>query len=285
MKRFLVMNCSFTKIFFLILVLVSAQLILFSCAGSPDIQESEKIYVEGVVVEGGVNGFRLKGDNGKIIRFFTRDKVEYEPLDFHAYYGDRVGVTYHPEINRGKNWPKALRVVLLSSHPKRFSFQFAPVTGIIRVSGVMRNLVYIPDSDLTVAIYKKGGMAKSPRNWSPKKGNQVLIYGFDASERFFSKFYCTGIHRDGEELVSISDKTEIGVITEIFVHRSVKSVPDRFAFQLENGETLTMYGGGETRLDPEGLTIQTGNSYSIEYYRLLMGDQYIRHVATKITQR
>ncbi len=38
--------------------LVSSQLILFACAGPQEIQESETKYTEGVVVQGGANGFR-----------------------------------------------------------------------------------------------------------------------------------------------------------------------------------------------------------------------------------
>ena len=97
------MNRSFINILFLILVLVSSQLILFACAGPPEIPESERKYTEGVVVEGGNHGFRMRDDNGNIIRFAARDDVEYHPSEFHAYYGDRVGVTYHAVIKRDKD--------------------------------------------------------------------------------------------------------------------------------------------------------------------------------------
>ena len=279
------MNRSFINNLFLTLVFVSLHLILFSCAGPQEIPESEKKYVEGVVVEGGVNGFRLKDDNGKIIRFYARDKVEYDPLVFHAYYGDRLGVIYYPENKRGKDWHEALKVVLLTTNPNRIDFRYGAVDGIIRARGVMRYLVYLPENDLTVAFYRKQEVKYSPRNWIPKKkGNKVKVYFSEDSERFFKKLKCYRINRLGEDLVSIQDKIEVGVITKIFVHRSIHKAPDRFAFQLKNGDTLTMYSGGETILFPKGIKVQIGESYSIEYYRLLMGDQSLRYVATMIEE-
>lgn len=276
------MNRSFINILFLILVLVSSQLILFSCAGPQEIPESEKKYVEGVVVEGGVNGFRLKDDNAKIIRFYARDKVEYDPLVFHAYYGDRVGVTYYPKNKRGKDWHNALKVVLLTTNPNRIDFRHGAVDGIIRAKGVMRYLVYLPENDLTVAFYKQSEVKKSPKKWSPKAGDKVEVYFSEDSERFFKKLKFYRINRYGENQGSIQDKTETGVITEIYVHRGVKRAPDRFAFRLENGDTFTMYGGGETKLVPKDLIVLLGETYSIQYYRLLLGDQSLRYVATKI---
>jgi len=90
------------------MVLVSSQLILFACAGPQEIPESERKYAEGVVVEGGVNGFRMRDDHGNIIRFAAGDDAEYQPSEFHAYYGYRVGVTYYTVIKSGKDWHKAL---------------------------------------------------------------------------------------------------------------------------------------------------------------------------------
>jgi hypothetical protein len=279
------MNRSFIKNLFLILVLASAQLILFSCAGPQEIPESEKKYVEGIVVEGGVNGFRLRDDNGKIIRFYARDKVEYEPLVFHAFYGDRVGVTYYPENKRGDDWYNALKVVMLATDPNRFDSLYGTAEGIIRAKGMMRYLVFLPEKDLTVALYSKGKINYLPKNWTPRRGSRVNVYFSGDSGRFFKKFICSQINRNGEDLVSIQDNKVTGVITEIFVHRSVKRVPDRFAFRLKNGDTLTMYGGGETKLAPKDLKVRIGFSYSIKYYRLLMGDQSIRYVATWISAR
>jgi len=279
------MNRSFINILFLILVLVSSQLILFSCAGPQEIPESERKYIEGVVVEGGIHGFRMRDDNGNIIRFAARDDVEYQPSEFHAYYGDRVGVTYHAVIKRDKDWHEALKVVLLTTNPNRIDFRYGAVDGIIRARGVMRYLVYLPENDLTVAFYRKQEVKYSPRNWSPKKkGNKVKVYFSEDSERFFKKLKCYRISRLGEDLVSIQDKIEIGVITKIFIHRSIHEAPDRFAFRLTNGDTWTMYAGGETKLVPKGIKVKIGESYSIEYYRLLMGDQSLRYVATMIEE-
>ena len=76
--------------------------------------------------------------------------------------------------------------------------------------------------------------------------------------------------------------SENGLITEVFVHRSVKKAPDRFAFRLQNGNTVTMFAGGETILVPTDLKVDSGQSYKITYYRFLLGDQSIRYVASRI---
>ena len=276
---------SFIKTFFLILVLVTAQLVLFACAGSQEIPESEKVYIEGVIVEGGVNGFRLKDDSGKIIRFYARGKVEYDPLDFHAYYGDRVGVTYFPQDKRGEDWHNALRVKMLTPNPNRIDFGSGSVDGIIRAKGSMRYLIYLPKYDLTIALYYKQNAIYSPKNWTKKTGNKVRVLFSEVSGRFIKKLYYNRIDRLGEDLVTIQDKAGTGVVTEIFVHRSVKKAPDRFAFKMDKGNTLRMYGGGETVLVPENLKVKIGKRYSIQYYPLLTGDQSLRYVATWISPR
>jgi len=257
-------------------------LILFACAGPQEIPESDRKYIEGVVVEGGVHGFRMRDDNGNIIRFAARDDVEYQPSEFHAYYGDRVGVTYYTVTKHDKDWHEALKVVLLTTNPNRIDFFF--VDGIIRAAGVIRYLVYLPENDLTVAFYFKEEVKQYPKNWIPKKNSEVEIHCSEDLERFYKKLICNRIHFFGEER-DIPDKTVTGVITEIFAHRSIHKAPDRFAFRLTNGDTLTIYAGGETKLFPNGLKVKIGNSYSIKYYRLLMGDQSLRYVATRIRER
>jgi len=278
------MNRSFINILFLIMGLVSSQLILFACAGPQEIQESETKYTEGVVVQGGANGFRMRDDSGNIIRFAAGNNVEYQPSEFHAYYGDRVSVTYYTVFKSGKELHKATRVMLLATSPDRINL-FGYVEGIIRASGVMRYLVYLPEHDLTVAFYTKSGIKRFPKNWLPKAGQNVGVYFSEDSSRFVKRFNCYQISRHGEYPVTIPEKTETGVITEIFVHRSVKRVPDRFASQLKNGDIWTMYGGGQTKLVPDDLKVQNGWSYNIQYYRLLMGDQSLRYVAIKILTR
>jgi hypothetical protein len=276
------MNRLFINILFLILVLILSQVILFSCAGPQEIPESERKYIEGVVVEGGIRGFRMRDDSGNIMRFAAGDNVEYKPSEFHAYYGDRVGVTYYTVIKRDKDWNEALRVVLLKTKSNRIDLFF--VDGIIRAAGVRRYLVYLPENDLTVAFYFKGVVKKYPKNWIPKKYSGVEIHCSEELERFTRKFICDRIHYFGEDRV-IPDKTVTGVVTEILVHRSIHKAPDRFSFRLTNGNTWTIYSGGETELVPKRLKVKIGDSYSIEYYRLLMGDQSIRYVASRILAR
>jgi hypothetical protein len=278
------MNRSFFNFLFLVVGLVSSQLILSACAGPQEIPESERKTTEGVLVQGGTNGFRMRDDSGNIIRFAAGNDVEYQPLDFHAYFGDRVRVTYYTAIKSGKELHKATKVVLLATSPDRLNLS-GYVDGIIRASGVMRYLVYLPEHDLTVAFYTKSGIKKFPKNWLPKAGQNVGLYFSEDSSRFVKRFNCYQISRYGEYPVSIPEKTETGVVTEIFVHRSVKRAPDRFAFQLKNGDIWTMYGGGQTKLIPDDLKVQNGWSYEVQYYRLLMGDQSLRYVATRILSR
>lgn len=111
------MNRSSVTTLFMILFIVSFQMFLFACASLKDVPESERKYVEGVVVEGGVFGLRIKDDNQNILRFITLDGVAYQPVDFHAYYGDRVGVTYYMES--GKDRQMALVIKLLETNSKR----------------------------------------------------------------------------------------------------------------------------------------------------------------------
>lgn len=275
------MNRSFINVLFLILVVLSMPLILFSCVGPQEIPESEKVYVEGIVVEGGVNGFWLKDENGIKIRFYAKDNVEYDPLDFHAYYGDRVGVTYYMVIKKGEDTHKALKVVLLSKNPRRIEFQSRVVDGIIRIAGMFRHMVYLPEYDLTIPFNKSGAVKYTPTGWKPKEGDKVLIHFDQDSGRFVRNLifdHMTSYYEND----AIKDKTENGVITGIFTHRNVHKVPDRFAFKLKNGNTWTMYAGGETKLVPKDLQVNLGGSYKIKYYRKLMNDQSIRYVAAMI---
>lgn len=273
-----------SSIWFLILTLsfVLLHLILSACSGPQEIPASEQKYVEGTVVQGGNNSFRMKADDGKIMRFVDRDDIEYQPADFHAYFGDRVGVTFYTKIKSGEERHMALRIVLLQTAPDRIDFSIGSAEGIVRASGMMRYLVYVPQVDLTVAFYKKGAVKRIPSSWHPEAGSKVIVYFTEDAGMFVKRFKCYRITRTGEDLADIPGKTETGTITEIFVHRSVKKAPDRFAFATATGETFTMFGGGETVLVPDDLKVEAGRTYTITYYRLLMGDQSLRYVARRI---
>ena len=266
------------------LALVVLLSMLSACAGPREIPLSERKYLEGVVVEGGVNSFRMSDAQGKIYRFDASGDVEYQPAHLHAYYGDRIGVTYYTVLRGDEELHRALKLVLLSPNPDRIDFTYGIVDGIVRASGMMRYLVYLPEHDLTVAFYRLQKAKYIPKHWTPKPGNRVKVYFTEDAGRFVKKFTCYQVLRIEEEPVSIQEKVEYGDITEIFVHRSVKRAPDRFAFELKNGDTWTMFGGGATRLVPNDLAVKSGRPYIVEYYRLLLGDQSLRYVATRIEE-
>ena len=269
-------------ILFLTVGLVCSSFILAACSGPQEVPAGEQKYAEGTVVQGGRNSFRMKADNGTILRFVDREDIEYQPADFHTYFGDRLGVTYFTKIKSGEERHFALRIVLLQTAPDRFDFQSGSVEGIVQASGMMRYLVYLPKEDLTVAFYKSGSVKREPSSWYPEAGNKVVVNFTEQIGMFVKTFKCQQITRIEEALVGIPSRSESGTVTEIFVHRSVKKAPDRFAFRTDNGETYKMFAGGETVLVPDDLKVESGQRYKITYYRLLMGDQSLRYVARQI---
>ena len=276
------MPCSTKSILLPLMFSITLALMIFACTGSTEKTESEAKYIEGNIVEGGKSGFRMKDDKGNIMRFGHRNSIEYQPSEFHAYYGDRVGVTFYSTIKGNKESHKASKISLIKTNPNRIHFNTGAFNGIVRARGVMRSLVHWPEKDLTIAFYKKGSTKYSPNDWRPETGSQAKFIYSVSAQRFYKILYYNQINMIRDGLTTIQDRTETGIIKEILVHRSAKKAPDRFTFKLENGDTLTLYGGGETELVPKDLKVEKGNSYSIRFYRLLMGDQSLRHVATKI---
>ena len=264
----------------LILLFAITQLFFYSCAGLKDVPESEKKYVEGMVVEGGVYGVRVKDDNQNILRFITRSGVVYQPADLHAYYGDRIGVTYYSVKKSSGDRHMALAIKMIKTNPNRLNPGDGTVNGIIRAAGMMRTLVHLPEKDLTVAFYGKG----SATGWRPKVGDPVKMHYTEDAKRFYRKFKSLQIDRMGEGPVAIQNKIDTGVVTEILTQREIHQRPDRFGFKLDNGSIINMYVGAQTRLIPEDLQIEPGAAYTIEYYALLMGDQRLRHLATQINR-
>lgn len=276
------MNYSFKFSVLLISGLISSLLILYACTGSQEKTKKEQKYIEGVVVDGGKSGFRMRDDRGDIIRFAHRSNLEYQPSEFHAYYGDRVGVTCFMKIKGDKKSYKPIKIELISSNPDRIDLSSGVVNGIVRARGVRRYLVYLPENDLTVAFYKKGKVKYFPKGWKANVGNKVRVHFSEDPMRFLTKFECYQIDRLQDDLVSMKNKTKTGDVSEIYVHRAVHKAPDKFDLQLKNGETWTMYSGGETILVPEDLIVLLNETYSVQYYRLLMSDQSIHYVAAKI---
>lgn len=267
----------------LIVLIILPYLFLSACAGVPDIPESEKKYAEGVVVEGGVFGLRMKIDSGEVLRVIVRDHVSFEPADFHAYYGDKVGVTYFTTIKNGNHRHEALALKLLESNPDQIDFSSGSIDGIIRSSGMMRYLVHIPEKNLTLAFSKPGYESLMPKNWRPEVGNRVRVLFSVEAKRFHKRLVCRQMHRLEEDLVPIKDNTESGVVSQFLTDRQVRMIPLRFLFQAESGESLRIYTGGETRSSPENTQLDAGTECAICYYNLLLGDQSKRCVAASIT--
>jgi hypothetical protein len=264
-------------------LIVLTHLFLSACAGVSDIPDSEKKYTEGVVAEGGVFGLRMKIDSGEVLRIIVKDHVIFEPADFHAYYGDKVGVTYFTKIKNGNPRHEALALKLLETSPDRIDFSSGSIEGIIRASGMMRYLVHIPEKRLTLAFFKPGYESLMPKNWRPEAGNRVrVIYSVEA-KRFHRRLVCRQMHRLEEDLVPIEDNTESGVVAQLLTDRRIRMVPLRFLFQAENGESSRIYAGGETRASTENTQLDVGTECAIRYYDLLLGDQSRRRVAASIT--
>lgn len=269
--------------FCLMVLIVLPQFFLSACAGVPDIPDSEKKYAEGVVVEGGVFGIRMKIGSGEVLRIIVRDHVICEPVDLHAYYGDKVGVTYFTKIKNGNPRHEALKLKLLETNPDQIDFSYGSIDGIIRASGMMRFLVHIPEKNLTLAFYKPGYESLLPKDWLPEVGNQVKVFYSVEAKRFHKRFVCKQMHRLGEDLVSIEDNTASGMVTQLLTDRRIGIIPLRFLFKEESGESLKIYAGGETRASSENTQLDVGTECTIRYYELLLGDQSRRRVASNIT--
>lgn len=267
-----------------VLSLLFFPLCLLACAGLKEVPESEKRYVEGVIVEGGVFGVRIMDENEKVFRFITRKGVEYQPDDFHAYVGDKVGVTYYAEMKNGTERYMALALKVVAPDPNRVPIGSGMVYGIVRAAGMRRYLVHLPKSGLTVAFYPDEAVRFSPKGWRPKPGAEVSVFYTEETKRFYKKFLFNRFSRMTPDPQNIADRVRTGVVTEILTQRDIHQRPDRFAFQLDNGDRVNLYLGGETIMIPADLKIVPGNAYRVIYYPLLMGDQSLRHVVTQISQ-
>ncbi len=267
----------------LIVLIILPYLFLSACAGVPDIPESEKKYAEGVVVEGGVFGLRMKIDSGEVLRIIVRDHVSFEPADFHAYFGDKVGVTYFTTIKNGSPRHEALALKLLKSNPDQIDFSSGSIDGIIRASGMMRYLVHIPEKNLTLAFSKPGYESLMPKNWRPEVGNRVRVLFSVEAKRFHKRLVCKQMHRLEEDLVPIEVNTSSGVVAQLLTDRRMRMIPLKFRFQAASGESFNLFTGGETLASPENTRLDVGTECTLRYYDLLLGDQSRRRVAASIT--
>ena len=82
-------NWSFSRV---IIILVAVFFLLAGCAATPKIPTEEQQYVEGTMIEGGAFSFRLKDAGDRVMTFSAYHDAEYVSDDFHALYGDRLGV-------------------------------------------------------------------------------------------------------------------------------------------------------------------------------------------------
>jgi hypothetical protein len=269
--------------YWLIVLIVLSHFFLSACAGVPDIPDSEKKYAEGVVVEGGVFGLRIKIDSGEVLRIIVKDHTIFDPVDFHAFFGDKVGVTYYTTYKDENPRHEALALKLLETSPERIDFSSGSIEGIIRASGMMRYLVHIPEKNLTLAFYKPGYESRLPKDWSPETGNRVKVLYSVEAKRFHKRLVCKQIHRLEEDPVPIEDNTANGVVTQLLTERRIRMIPLRFLFQTEGGEPLKIYTGGETQASPVNTELNVGTECALRYYDLLLGDQSRRRVAVSIT--
>ena len=267
----------------LIFIYILLQFLLLSCTVPQEIPQSELKHIQGAVVQGDLIGFRLRGDNGRILRIDAGDDVEYEPSDLHVYHGDRVRVTYYTVIKDGEDLNKALKIVLLESNKKRIDLTGGSIEGIIRSSDVMRYFIYLPKYEMTVAFYKNENVEKDPENWWPEHGDKVRVeFAYD-SGRFIRKYKCEKMKLYDRREV-LNDKSETGLVTKISNQTEGQRLPTSFTYKLKNGETLKMSVGRETKIVPENLKIKAGYPYNIAYYKLLADDLSFHHVAVKIKQ-
>lgn len=243
----------------------------------------KKKYAEGVVVEGGAFGFRMKADNGDVLRFNVRDGVVSDPEDFHAYYGDKVAVTYYTATRRGHPWNEALELKMLVTSPDRIDFSSGYVDGIIRFVDSMRYLIHLPAKDLTVSFRAQHGVSIDPAISVAKPGNYVRVFFSIEAKRFINRLIFTEMQLLEKGPIEIRDTIERGVFTEFLTKRKIRLIPLKFAFKGDGKEPLAIFTGVMTKASPEDMLLKVGTTCTVRHYSLLVGDQSRRRVAAGIT--
>lgn len=254
----------------IIIVSVFALLIITACASTPSIPPDEQKYIEGTMIEGGAFSFRLKDAHGNVKTYAGYHNAEYSPVDFHALFGDRLGVTYGTVMKMDKQKNVAVKVSLLATGTSRLEIN-SPATGIIREAGKTRHKIHLPDYDVTAVMLKGRSVSRTPDGWKAEKGNQINVWFTEEPSRFMKKTYYYALELQAKGPANLNDHTLEGVVSDIG----------------RGSITITKVSGGveklslgrETEYTPSDYQIQIGHRVKVTYYRKLMGDRSIQLTA------
>ncbi|KPJ75362.1 MAG: hypothetical protein AMJ54_15225 [Deltaproteobacteria bacterium SG8_13] len=255
-------------------LLATACLVVWSCAATPKIPLEDQHYIEGTIVEGGALSFILRDDSGKELRFAAYHDAVYNPPEFHALAGDRLGVTYGVT---GGTTPKtvALQVALLSPAAQRTEMA-SPAVGIIREAGMTRHKIHLPENNFTVVMLKGKNATSTPGDWKPETGDKIRVQFSETSGRFMRKTFYDTLELLEKGPILIRDYEYTGTI----VDRDQGSVTVRSS----GGQMNKFYLGPETKVYPEDDGLSAGGLVQIVYYKKLMGDRTIRPTATIVNK-
>jgi len=260
-------NWSFSRV---IIILVAVFFLLTGCAATPKIPTEEQQYVEGTMIEGGAFSFRLKDAGDRVMNFSAYHDAEYVPDDFHALYGDRLGVTYGTVMGMDKEKNVAVKVSLLKTDAGKLEIR-SPTTGIIREAGMTRHKIHLPDYDITAIMLKGKSVSQVPDGWKPQDGDKVKVYFSEQPGRFMQKIFYNSLELLTKGPVNISDHQTRGVIT--------KMTPGNFTLRLVGGRIERFIRGTEIGYLPTSHNFIRGDTVYVTYYRKLMGDRSVRPTA------
>ena len=250
-------------------LLIVVSLVAWSCAGTPQFSEQEQRYIEGIVVEGGALGFVLMGDSGKTLRVAAYQDARYDPIEFHALAGDRLGVTYGV-VGQTKTKNIALKVALLRPDKTRKEMS-SPAIGIIREAGKTRHKIHLPEYKYTVIMLKGKTPGKIPDDWKPEAGDKVRVQFFETRGRFMRKTFYDELKLLEKGPIAIRDFETRGSI--------IVQGKDRFSVRMAGKQTVTFYLDPQTKIYPEEDGLTVGNQVQIIYYKKLMADRSLRPTA------
>jgi hypothetical protein len=243
------------------------------CAGSPGIPPEKQQYIEGRIIEGGALGFRIIDDENREFLISAGGDAVYNPPDFHALYGDRLGVTYGVVTRGSGERNAAVRVDLLQRNPNRLEIE-SPSVGIIREAGMTRHKIHLIPYGLTAILLYDRNIVYQPEGWKPTDGNRVKVFITTVPGRFMEKRFFNRIELLEAGPLDIQDEIIRGTVREV--------QRDRLSLWTSTGKAAIVYIGSETTYSPEDLEPTSGDRVAIEFYRKLMGDRSIRLTATRI---
>ena len=254
------------------LLLITACLVVWSCGGTPQVPLEQQQYIEGTIVEGGALGFILKSDAGGQMRFAAYHDAVYNPPEFHALAGDRLGVTYGV-TGQTKTKNIALEIVLLKPDGQRREMT-SPAVGVVREAGMTRHKIHLPDYNFTVIMLKGKAATSLPDDWKPETGDKIRVQFSETAGRFMRKTFYDALELVEKGPVAIDDLRANGSVVN--QDRGV------FTVRLSDNRTHKFYTEKQTSVHPEDAEVISGDAVQITYYRKLMGDRTFRSTATAI---